>query len=173
MVKKTCSFILFCVFMIGGMLFAEDTIVGFWKTISEETKKPQSVVAIYHYKDKYYGRLIATYDENGQFYDTIENPKYKAKGVKGHPFYSGLDFIWDLEKQGAKYINGTILDPEKGNEYAAEAWLKNDKLVVRGSIFFLGKNQVWPKAEDSDFPVGFKKPDLTAFVPKIPEPIDN
>jgi uncharacterized protein (DUF2147 family) len=156
------------------MLFSED-IMGFWKSISDETQKPQSIIAIYPYKDKYYGRLIATYDDNGKIADTIEYPHEKAPAIKGNPYYAGLDIIWDLEKEkdGAKYINGVILDPQKGDEYAAKAWIENDNLIVRGEILFIGKNQTWPKAQDSDFPVGFKKPDLTKLIPVIPVAIDS
>jgi uncharacterized protein (DUF2147 family) len=154
------------------MLFSED-IVGFWKSISDETKKPQSIIAIYPYQNKYYGRLIATYDDNGTISETIENPHDRAPGVKGHPYYAGLDIIWDLEKEGSKYTNGVILDPEKGDEYAAEVWIENGNLIVRGKIFFIGKNQTWPKALDSDFPQGFKKPDLTKLVPVIPEVLEE
>ncbi len=172
MIKKSYLLSLCCFLLYNSSIFSQD-IVGFWKTVSDETKKPQSLVAIYPYQNKYYGRLIATYDDNGKIFDSIENPKTKAPAVKGNPYYSGLDFIWDLEKDGSKYTNGVILDPEKGDEYTAEAWVENGDLIVRGSIFFMGKNQTWPKATDADFPPGFKKPDLTKLVPKIPEVIEN
>lgn len=158
--------------MLAPFLFSED-ITGFWKTINEETNKRQSVVAIYPYQNKYYGRLIVTFDNQGNLLDSTENQKERAKAVKGHPYYAGLDFIWDLEKEGDKYVNGIILDPEKGDEYAAEAWIEKGDLIVRGEILFLGKNQTWPKAEETDFPLGFKKPDLSKFVPVIPEVIEE
>lgn len=168
------NFILMLVMFVSSFfsgLMAED-IIGFWKTIDDETHKPQSIVAIYEYQNKYYGRLIATYDDNGKINDTIEHPVHRAPAVKGHPFYSGLDFIWDLEKEGPKYVNGVILDPEKGDEYVAEAWIENGNLIMRGKILFMGKNQTWPPATDADFPPGFKKPDLKKLVPKIPEPLE-
>ncbi len=60
--------------------------------------KPRSLVAVYKYKDMYYGRMLATYDENGNINDTI------------------------IEKD-AKY-EGYIVDPEKGKVYDAELWHK-------------------------------------------------
>lgn len=171
MIKKHLIFIFIFVFTLGNHLFSEE-IVGFWKTINEETHQRESVVAIYEYQNKYFGRLIVTFDDDGKIYDSIAHPIGKAKAVKGHPYFSGLDFLWDLEKEGPKYVNGTILDPEKGDEYAAEAWLENGNLIVRGEILFLGKNQTWVKATDSDFPEGFKKPNFKEFVPKIPEVIE-
>jgi uncharacterized protein (DUF2147 family) len=150
-------------------LIAQD-IVGFWKTINDKTDKPESIVGIYSYQGKYYGRLLATYNEKGQIEDSIYEPKDRAPGVVGNPYYSGLDIIWDLEKDADKYTNGKILDPKKGKIYEAEAWLKDGKLIVRGEILFFGVNQTWPAATDADFPQGFKKPDLKKMVPKIPVP---
>lgn len=172
-IGKTRSFILCYLIFFSSSIFAED-IAGFWKTIDDETHMPRSIVAIYEYQKKYYGRLIATYDDNGKIYDSIEKPIKRAPAVKGNPYYVGLDFMWELEKHGKKFTNGVILDPEKGFEYSASAWI-DDKgdLTLRGEMFFLGKNQTWPKAVDSDFPQGFTKPDLKTLVPKIPEVIEN
>lgn len=166
--KKLLLLSMLWLFAFSATLTAED-IVGFWKTVDEQTNKPQSIVAIYQYQGKYYGRLIATYDESGKIDDTIYHPKDKAPGVVGNPYYSGLDFIWGLTKEGSKYTGGQILDPEKGRIYDAEMWIDNGNLIVRGELFVFGRNQTWPPATDSDFPTDFKKPDLTKMVPKIPE----
>lgn len=158
-----------CIGMMASKLSAGD-IVGFWKSIDEDTKRPQSIVAIYPYNGKYYGRLIATYDDQGQsIKETINNPQSRAPGVKGHPYYAGLDFIWDLSKDGEKYVDGQIMDPEKGRIYDAEAWREGNNLIVRGQFLFIGRNQKWPPAQDSDFPPGFEKPDLNQLTPQIPQ----
>lgn len=150
------------------MLIGQD-IVGIWKQIDDQKNKPQSLVAVYEYDGKYFGRIIATYDPEGKkIEDSIYVPFKRAPSVQGHPFYSGLDFIWNLEKSGTKYVGGKILDPEEGDIYDAEMWIENGNLIVRGEILFIGKNQKWLRAEDSDFPPNFKKPDLTKMVPKIP-----
>lgn len=163
--------ITFC--LLYSSFLCSEEITGFWKTFNTETNNRQSVVAIYPYQNKYYGRLIVTFDDQGGFLDSTESPKQKAIAIKGNPPYAGLDFIWDLEKEGDKYINGVIIDPEKGNEYAAKAWMENGNLIMRGELFFIGKNQKWPKAEESDFPPGFKKPDLKNLIPVIPELIEE
>lgn len=162
--------LLLCLFVILGVNLSAQDIIGFWKTINDKTGKPESIVGVYLYQGKYYGRLLATYNQDGTFGDTIYNPKDHAPGVVGNPYYSGLDIIWNLEKEDGKYTNGKILDPEKGKVYNAEAWLKNGNLVVRGEILFFGENETWPPAKEPDFPPGFKKPDLNAMVPKIPTP---
>lgn len=146
-------------------------IVGFWKTVNEKTMKPESVIAIYQYHGQYFGRIMLTYDNDGAVQDTIYQPKKRASGVVGNPYYVGMDIIWGLKKEGDKYKDGSILDPEKGYIYGAEAWKQGEKLIVRGKLLMFGRNQTWPPAEESDFPEGFRKPDLTALTPLIPKTI--
>lgn len=170
--KRNIFLSLFLLLVFPVLTFAED-IVNFWKTIDEKTNQAQSIVAIYEHDGKYFGRIILTLDEDGKSTDNIYHPKEKAPGVEGHPYYSGLDIIWNLEKEGDKYTNGKILDPQKGKIYNAEAWLENGDLIVRGELLIFGRNQKWPLAKDSDFPEGFKKPDLKSFTPKIPKPLEK
>jgi uncharacterized protein (DUF2147 family) len=165
--KKTFFFSIVYFFAFTTLLAAQD-IVGFWKSVDEKTGKPQSIVAIYKYQGKYYGRLIATLDDNGKIDETLASPKTRAPAVKGNPYYVGLDFIWDLEPKGDKFADGHILDPEEGKIYDAEMWKKGEDLIVRGEIWFFGRNQTWPPALDTDFQ-GFQKPNLTTMVPKIPD----
>lgn len=164
------KFFLFCLFFMQAYssAFSAEDIVGFWKTINENTGRAQSIVAIYEYQGKYFGRIIGTYDERGHIKDSIYYPKERAPGVIGKPFYAGLDIIWNLQNNGNKYTRGEILDPEKGRIYGAEMWLKNGNLVVRGKILFFGRNQTWLPVTDGEFADNFRKPDLKAFVPSIP-----
>lgn len=166
--KKRVLLCLFFLFVLRT-LSAED-VIGFWKTIDDKTGKQESLVAIYEYEGKGYGRIVLTYDDQGNISDSIESPKKRAPGVQGHPYYSGLDIIWDMEKKGERYKDGNILDPQRGKVYDAEMWLDNGNLIVRGKILFFGKNQQWVRAQENDFPPNFPKPDLNAMVPKIPVP---
>lgn len=168
--KKLLFLSMFCLFSFHFPSHAEE-IVNFWKTVDEKTHQAQSIIAIYPYEGKYFGRIILTFDDDGKSKDTIYHPVDKAPGVVGNPYYSGLDIIWNLEKEGDKYTNGKILDPQKGKVYNAEAWLEGDDLIVRGELLIFGRNQTWPRAQESDFPSDFKKPDLSSITPKIPEPL--
>lgn len=165
--KKLAYAYLFCLLCFSNFLAAED-ITGFWKSINEETGKAQCIVAIYEYHNKFYGRIIGTFDEDQQLKETIYTPKERAPGVVGNPFYCGLDIIWDLIDNGISY-KGKILDPQKGNVYNSELWIENGNLIVRGKLLFFGRNQKWITARVSDFPKGFKPPDLETFVPNIPQ----
>jgi uncharacterized protein (DUF2147 family) len=153
-------------FFIGSL--GADEIIGFWKSINDETGKAQCIVGIYEYDGKFYGRIIGTFDDDQKLNETIYAPKERAPGVIGNPFYCGLDIIWDLVDNGISY-KGKILDPQKGNVYNSEVWLEKGKLIVRGKLLFLGRNQQWVPAANTDFPQGFKKPNLGALVPVIPQ----
>lgn len=166
MIKKICLVYVFILVTIFQALSAEG-IVGFWKTIDENSGKARSVIAIYEYQGKYYGRIIGTFADNGVIKETMYNPKERAPGVVGNPFYSGLDIIWNLKNKGNKYVDGQILDPQKGRVYGAELWNQDGKLIVRGKIFFFGRNQTW--LPFTDFDGNFKMPDLKQFTPKIPK----
>ena len=161
--KKTLSLLL-----LSLSLFASEGIEGFWKTINEEGVA-QSVIAIYPYEDVYYGRIIATFDDNGKIKDSIYKPVERAPGVVGNPPYSGLDIIWGMQNRGVKY-KGKILDPEKGNIYNAEIWREGNNLIVRGKLLMFGRNQEWVPMLDKEFPKDFKIPNLKTFTPSIPEP---
>lgn len=111
---------------------ATANITGYWTTIDDETKEAKSVVQVYEYQGKYYGRVV----------ELLQNPGAKAK-LKGSPSIKGLTIIWDLKKDGDSYSGGEILDPQKGKVYGCEMWRDGANLIVRGKIAFIGRNQTW------------------------------
>lgn len=163
LMKKALLFLL-----LSRALFSAEDIGGFWKTINEKDGKAQAIIAVYEYEGLYYGRIIGSFDANGDMDDNIYKPLKRAPGVVGNPFYSGLDIIWYLEDSGSKF-KGKILDPEHGDVYKSELWIDNGNLVVRGKLFIFGRSQEWLPAVNSDFPKGFKMPNLKTLVPSIPE----
>lgn len=153
--------------LIANFLWAYDDIQGFWKTISEEGEA-QSIIAIYEYEGLRYGRIIASFNENGKIDDSIYKP-VKKSSLPGNPYYSGLDIIWFLEDAGTKF-KGKILDPRNGDVYKAELWTQgSNHLVVRGKLLIFGRSQTWFAVTKKDLPSGFKLPDLKTFVPSIPD----
>src|SRR5689334_3923657 len=135
---------------VCSAVVAQD-ISGFWKSVNDDTKKTQCIVAMYEYKGKYYGRIVATCDKNGVIDDTIYKPKGRAPGIVGQPFYAGRDLLWDLKDKGDTY-KGKIVDPEKGNVYNAEVWIEiGGNLIVRGELLFFGRNVTWYPTTMADF----------------------
>lgn len=160
--------IILSLFVFTKSLVFSDDIQGFWKTVSEEGVV-QSIIAVYEYEDLRYGRIIATYGENGKIEDSIYKPIKRAPGVVGNPFYCGLDIIFDLVESTWVY-KGRILDPEHGKIYKAELWTEAGDLIVRGKLLMFGRSQKWFPLKKEDIPEGFKLPDLKSFVPSIPQP---
>lgn len=152
----------------GSDFFNQGGITGLWKSTDEKSDKPRCLVAIYKYQDRYYGRMLATYDANGNIKDTIVEQREKAPGVMGHPPYCGLDFIYNVVGNNEKY-RGRIVDPEKGKVYKADFWLSGQDLVVRGKLWIFGRNILWYKASEKDLPKGFKVRDIKNFVPQVPQ----
>lgn len=111
---------------------AAEGITGYWTNIDDETKEAKSVVQIYEYQGKYYGRVVKL----------LKDKNAKAK-IPGNPAVLGLDIIWDLEQDGDTYSGGEVLDPTKGKVYGCEIWREGKNLIVRGKIAFLGRNQTW------------------------------
>jgi uncharacterized protein (DUF2147 family) len=144
-------------------------ITGLWKSRDQHSDKPRSLVAIYEYQGKFYGRMLATYDDNGKIKDTIIEKKEKSLGVVGNPPYCGMDFVYNLEKEeGKEKYKGKIIDPEKGHIYDAEFWIEEDVLIVRGEVWIFGQNIPWRKAFEKDLPKGFSMSKIKSFVPVIP-----
>lgn len=149
-------------------------ITGLWKCTDEHSNQPRGLVVIYEYHGKYYGRMLATYDNQGHIKDSIIEKKEKAPGVVGSPPYCGMDFIYDLQKEnttrhGNPVYKGKILDPQKGKVYTVEIWRDRNNLVVRGELLIFGKDILWPQANQNDLPKGFSMDRIKNFVPKVPK----
>ena len=119
------SWVLLCVsLMVLCTTGKANEIVGFWKSFHEKTEKAQCIFAVYEYENRYYGRIIGTYDSvTGEMVDTVYSPKKRAKGLVGDPFFSGLDIIWNLRYKDPKY-KGKVIDPQSGSTYDVEARVK-------------------------------------------------
>ncbi len=161
-------------FVLPAALFAADDITGLWKTIDDETGNPKGVVAVYKYQGKIYGRVIASFDDDGKY---IDDDMYRQINTSpylvGDPAFNALTIIWDMKDKGKKWGSGKIMDPgddeeKKPNIYDCEMWREGDTLVVRGKILFIGRNQTWYPMKNSEFPEGFKIPDWKSFKPEIP-----
>ena len=159
-------------FFSGLLVRAGEMVEGFWKIIDDETGRQRSIIALYQYQDKLYGRLVITFDENEKVKNTIYAPQERAVALPEQPYFAGLDIVWELVKDGAKerWHKGKILDPKKGKVYSSVIHWDEAKqhLVVRGKIGPFGRNQYWLRVQDNEFPEGFEIPDTTTWVPEIP-----
>lgn len=127
-------------------IFAADSkVLGFWKTIDDESKKPRSIVEIFEKDAKIYGKIVKIFPHEGNK-DLCEKCPDE---FKNQPIL-GLQFMWDLKSANpalTKYENGKILDPQSGSIYKSKLELteNGEKLEVRGyvGISLFGRSQTW------------------------------
>ena len=129
---------------VSAVAMAQNTPVGSWTTIDDETGKPKSVVEIYEARD---GTLAGRVDEILQS-DRGPNPMCdKCTGAnKGKPV-KGMVILWGVKQKGDTWEGGKILDPASGKVYSVKVTPTEggSKLEVRGFMGFslLGRTQTW------------------------------
>lgn len=168
------SIIVICLILPAAVFAAED-ITGLWKTVDDETGNPKGVVAVYKYQGKIYGRVIASFDDEGEY---IDDDMYRQLNTSpylvGDPAFNALTIIWDMKDKGKKWGGGKIMDPGDAEEdkpgiYDCQLWKEGETLIVRGKILFFGRNQTWYPMDNAEFPDGFVIPDWKNFKPEIPK----
>ncbi|WP_375558767.1 DUF2147 domain-containing protein [Bernardetia sp. OM2101] len=119
------------------------TILGKWKTIDDETNKVSSVIEIYEVNGKVHGKIVEVLQE-GRDENTLCT---ECNGKRKNQKIMGMEILWDLEKESdTEWEDGEILDPNNGKTYSCQVELEsNDKLKVRGYIGFslMGRTQYW------------------------------
>ncbi|MNF26248.1 hypothetical protein D3C84_68770 [compost metagenome] len=122
------------------------SVLGRWRTIDDETGKPKSIIEIYEKSGKVYGKVIEILEE--------ENKKKLCSNCSGEDKNKpilGMMIIKGLTKNGNEYSDGKILDPKNGNLYKCYISLESkDKLKVRGfyGIALIGRTQYWYRVKN-------------------------
>ena len=121
--------------------FAQNSPVGRWKTIDDETGKVKSVVEISQTaKGTLQGKVVEIVNS-----DRGPNPKCdKCSGANKDKPVKGMTILWGLRESGGSWSGGTILDPAKGKTYKSKAkMISADKLGVSGCLAFICREQTW------------------------------
>ena len=119
-------------------------IVGDWKTVDDKTGEKRSVVTIYKGSDGlYYGKIskMLMYTELDLKCEACKDEDHNAP-------IEGLVIIRGMQAKDGELVGGKVLDPESGKFYYGKIYLKDGKLVLRGSLDkrgLLGRNQTWVK----------------------------
>jgi len=125
---------------IGGELTAE----GRWRTIDDNTGKPNSVVEIWIENGELKGRILELLNPTGP-----DQKCDKCKGEKKGQSVTGMEFMWGLVQKKDLWDGGRILDPDNGKVYRAKVKVLEggEKLEVRGyiGISLIGRSQVWER----------------------------
>ena len=122
---------------------AQNSPVGRWKTIDDETGKVKSIVEVYAAKDgSYAGKVV-------EILHSTRGPNPvcdKCKGANKDKPVKGMVILWGLKPDGDnEFAGGTILDPAKGKTYKSKMELQagGAKLGVSGCVAFICREQVW------------------------------
>jgi uncharacterized protein (DUF2147 family) len=142
---KRVLFLFLCTsfFSIFSMQAQVKGIVGDWKTVDDKTGESFSIVNIYQAKDGlYYGKITKM----------LVGPKgercVECEGEDYNKPLEGLIIIRGMKAENGQLVGGKVLDPDSGKFYYGKIYLKDGKLVLRGSLDkrgFLGRNQTWLK----------------------------
>lgn len=141
------KFFFIALFMAAGMSLSAqiNQILGDWKTVDDKTGEERSIVTIYRGTDGlYYGKIAKL---------LIEVPVDVCTPCKDEDHNApleGLVIIRGMQEKDGELQGGKVLDPESGKFYYGKIFLKDGKLVLRGSLDkrgFLGRNQTWLRAK--------------------------
>ena len=143
--KQTIAFLVAAA-LIGALpAVAAESLIGKWNTVDEKSGQVRSVVDVYEQGGKVFGKITGLTEPN----DEQGKPKTctKCQGDDKDKPVVGLVILKDLGASGDRYKGGTILDPEDGKVYKAEAWVEDGKLKVRGYLGMFYRTQTWLKAK--------------------------
>ncbi|MBQ5387867.1 MAG: DUF2147 domain-containing protein [Paludibacteraceae bacterium] len=139
--KKKLYFLLACISM-SACLEAQTPILGEWITVDDATGEHKSVVRIYQSENGlYYGQIIDLLEENADDALCVE-----CTGEDRNQPIVGLTIIRDMQLKDGELRSGKVLDPDNGKFYYARVYLKDGKLILRGSLDkagLLGRSQTW------------------------------
>lgn len=156
MANKFCLIIVILLFNFSLVMAEDKGVFGLWKSFNMRTKEPEAIVKIYEKDGKLYGKVLKLLPNRiKELKDLGEYPPIckKCPGeFKNKPIID-LDFIYGLKKDGNKWGDGKILDPETGKIY--DVYISIDKknpdiLRVKGCIFNPPcRTQKWERVSDN------------------------
>lgn len=138
---KRTSFLVVALFFVAT-IFAQTPIIGEWITVDDNTGEQKSVVTIYQAENgKYYGKIVELFE-----LDAAAAVCEECTGAEHNQPIVGLTIIRDMQLVDGELRNGKVLDPDNGKFYYAKVYLKDGKLILRGSLDkagILGRSQTW------------------------------
>lgn len=138
---KRTSFLVVALFFVAT-IFAQTPILGEWITVDDNTGEQKSVVTIYQAENgKYYGKIVELFE-----LDAAAAVCEECTGAEHNQPIVGLTIIRDMQLVDGELRNGKVLDPDNGKFYYAKVYLKDGKLILRGSLDkagILGRSQTW------------------------------
>lgn len=145
--------VVFLGILIGVSAFADanNSPVGTWLTIDDNTHKPTALIQIIQGND---GALIGKALKGLRPTDSSERRCTECNDERKNQKIQGMTIMKNMKPDGDGWDGGKILDPDIGKEYSCKMHLEDGgrKLVVRGFIGFslLGRSQVWIRQSNNN-----------------------
>lgn len=140
------KYLIIVIVLLYASLMHSQAVFGEWKTIDDDTGVAKSIVEIFEKNGEVYGKIKKILRE-----DKRDQRCTQCKGDQKNQKVEGMTILKNLSKDGDKYEDGTITDPENGKIYDAKIWLKEDEpntLMVRGYLSIFFRTQEWKRIED-------------------------
>lgn len=132
---------------LASQAMAQNTPVGRWHSIDDETKEVKSEIVITDNGGVLTGRIEKLLRKGA---DQTRRCTDCTDDRKDQPLI-GLEIIRGAKKAEGKDVweGGQILDPENGKSYNLRLTPVEGgkKLDVRGSILFIGRTQTWVRVQ--------------------------
>ncbi|WP_177733150.1 MULTISPECIES: DUF2147 domain-containing protein [Flavobacterium] len=136
---KTIKIIFILVLAFAGKTFAQtgaDAILGKWESDKKDVK-----LEIFKQGDQYYGKylwgnqIVENDGVTSKKDSRNPDPKLRTRDV------IGITSLTNLKWDGEAYVDGKIYNAPSGDTYSCKAWIKNEKMYLRGfmGVSFLGK----------------------------------
>ncbi len=143
-----CAASLALLLLAPAVYAANDSPIGTWTTIDDDTGQAKSIVEIEMVGNSLQGKVIKVLQS-----DQGEHPVCKeCKGERHNQPVEGMIILWDMQHDGDQWQGGQILDPNNGKTYKCKMSMLDggQKLKVRGYVGFslLGRNQVWERVQE-------------------------
>ncbi len=129
-------------FAFSASTQANDQVIGQWNTL-DRFGEPESLVELYRDGEELQGKIVKLYDPSKK--DAVCEECIDHR--ENQPI-AGLVFITGLENSGDQWVNGTVLDPETGNEYDCKLWLDGDTLKLKAGFGFIAQTREWSRVTE-------------------------
>ena len=143
--NKITKLLFVLLFAFVGNINAQDTPVGTWKTIDDNTGEAKSHLEIYENGGKYFAKIVKLLQKEPDAVCTGCKGNKKGKPLMGMVIVDNMASYKDYWK------GGNIMDPESGKDYGCSMWFedgKPDELKVRGKHWTgLYRTQTWHRVK--------------------------
>jgi len=112
--------------------------VGQWHLIDEGENEPKATIEVFVKDERLFARVLhydlerIEADDCGTCPESVE--------------LIGVMLVDGLERSGAVWKNGVILDPRTGSWSNCKIWEESDTLKVKSNFMFFSRTQTWVRS---------------------------